>query len=107
MKTLTLNVTHSDGTEHTLEALAGWQVMEILRDHGFPVKAECGGACCCATCHVYIAPEWLGRIPSMGEEEEVMLDSALQVRDNSRLSCQIVMSEALDGLRVLIAPNPE
>ena len=107
MKTLTLNVTHSDGTEHALEALSGWQVMEILRDHGFPIKAECGGACCCATCHVYIAPEWLGRVPAMGEEEEVMLDSAMQVRENSRLSCQIVMSEALDGLHVLIAPNPE
>ncbi len=107
MKTLTLNVTHSDGTDHTLEALEGWQVMEILRDYGFPLKAECGGACCCATCHVYIAPEWAGRVPPMGEEEEVMLDSALQVQENSRLSCQIVMTEALDGLRVLIAPNPE
>jgi len=107
MKTLTLNVTHSDGTEHVVEALTGWQVMEILRDHGFPIKAECGGACCCATCHVYVAPEWVNRIPVMTEEEEVMLDSAMQVHDNSRLSCQIVMSEALDGLHVLIAPNPE
>lgn len=107
MKILTLNVTNSNGSEHTVEALAGWQVMEILRDHGFPIKAECGGACCCATCHVYIAPEWLDRVPPMGEEEEVMLDSAMQVQDSSRLSCQIVMSEALDGLHVLIAPNPE
>jgi 2Fe-2S ferredoxin len=106
MKTLTLNVTDQNGDDHALEALPGWQVMEILRDYGFPIKAECGGACCCATCHVYIAPEWMDRVPPMGEEEEVMLDSTLQVQDNSRLSCQIVMSESLDGLRVIIAPNP-
>lgn len=92
---------------HTLEALSGWQVMEILRDNGFPVKAECGGACCCATCHVYVDPEWIPRIVPMRDDEEVMLDSALEVKDNSRLSCQIVMSDALDGLRVIMAPNPE
>lgn len=107
MKTLILNVTDLDGTQHTLEALPGWQVMEILRDYGFRIKAECGGACCCATCHVYIAPDWVSRVSPMSEDEEVMLDSALQVKDNSRLSCQIIMNEALDGLHVIVAPNPD
>lgn len=107
MKTLTIHVTDRDGSVHAVEALAGWQVMEILRDHGFPVKAECGGACCCATCHVYVDPEWIPRIAPIGDDEEAMLDSALDVRENSRLSCQIVMSDALDGLRVTVAPNPE
>lgn len=107
MKTLTINVTNLDGSEQAVEALAGWQVMEILRDHGFPIKAECGGACCCATCHVYVDPEWVPRLTPRSDDEDVMMDSALDVRDNSRLSCQIVMSEELDGLRVTIAPNPE
>ena len=106
MKTLKLHVTGADGAEHILEALPGWQVMEILRDHGFPVKAECGGSCCCATCHVYVDPDWISRIAPMRDDEEAMLDSAMDVRDNSRLSCQIVMNDALDGLRVTVAPNP-
>lgn len=107
MKTLKIHVTNIDGTVHTVEALAGWQVMEILRDYGFPIKAECGGACCCATCHVYIPPEWADRLKPMSEDEEVMLDSAIDVRSNSRLSCQIVMSDDMDGLHVIIAPNPD
>jgi 2Fe-2S ferredoxin len=107
MKTLKIHVTDRGGATHTLDALPGWQVMEVLRDNGFPVKAECGGSCCCATCHVYIDPEWVSRIPPVGDDEEAMLDSAMEVRDNSRLSCQIVMSDALDGLCVTVAPNPE
>ena len=106
MKTLTLNVTNLDGTVHKVDALEGWQVMEILRDYGFPIKAECGGACCCATCHVYIDPDWLSRVGGPNDDEEAMLDSALEVHDNSRLSCQIVMTEELDGLSLTIAPNP-
>lgn len=107
MKTLKIHVTNQDGSEEIVDALSGWQVMEILRDHGFPIKAECGGACCCATCHVYVDSEWLPRIAAMNDDEEAMLDSALDVKENSRLSCQITMSEDLDGLRVTIAPNPE
>ena len=106
-KSINVHVKTQDGAETTVEALNGWQLMEVLRDYGFPIKAECGGACCCATCHVYVDEDWLGRIPPMGEEEEVMLDSALDVQDNSRLSCQIVMNEELDGLSVTVAPNPD
>ena len=55
------------GTRHTLEALEGWRVMEVIRDWGLDIKAECGGACACATCHVYVAPEWVGKlIPGVG-----------------------------------------
>ncbi len=94
-------VTDLEGTQHTLDAVEGWRVMEIIRDSGLPMKAECGGACMCATCHVYVDAEWMGKIPSREEEEEYMLDEgAFDIQDNSRLSCQIIMDESLDGLKV-------
>ena len=79
--------------------------MEVIRDYGLPIKAECGGACSCATCHVYVAEEWLGKLFPPREEEIEMLDQAFHVHDNSRLSCQILMSDALDGLHVTLAPE--
>jgi len=100
-------VTDLEGTEHELEAVEGWRVMEIIRDYGLPIKAECGGACACATCHVYVDEQWLDKIPEMRDEEEEMLDSAFDVQDNSRLSCQIILNESLDGLRVTLAKNPD
>jgi 2Fe-2S ferredoxin len=102
---LIIYVTDRDGTEHALEAVEGWRVMEIIRDHGLPVKAECGGACACATCHVYVSGEWLDKLPPCREEEIDMLDEAIDPQDNSRLSCQIVMSEELNGLRLVLAPE--
>jgi len=56
-------VTDRDGVEHSLDAIEGWRVMEIIRDHGLPIKAECGGACACATCHVYVDETWQARLP--------------------------------------------
>lgn len=100
-------VTDLGGVEHELEGLDGWRVMEIIRDHGLPIKAECGGACSCATCHVYVDPAWIDKLHDKTDEEEDMLDEAIDVEDNSRLSCQILMNEELDGLRVTLAPNPE
>lgn len=100
-------VTDLEGIEHELEAVEGWRVMEIIRDYGLPVKAECGGACSCATCHVYVDEEWLDKIAPMKEEEEEMLDTAFDVQDNSRLSCQIILDEHLNGLKVTIAKGPE
>ena len=101
-------VTDFEGKEHTLDAVEGWRVMEIIRDHGLPIKAECGGSCACATCHVYVDPEWLEVIEGLGmektEDEEDMLDEVFDLQDTSRLSCQIIMSEELDGLRVSLAP---
>lgn len=103
--TLKIYVTDQDGKEHTLEALEGWRVMEIIRDHGLPIKAECGGCCCCATCHVYVDPEWVDKLYPPSEEEVDMLDEAMEPQDNSRLSCQILMSEDLNGLKVTLAPG--
>lgn len=100
-------VTDQDGKVHELEAIDGWRVMEIIRDHGLPIKAECGGCCACATCHVYVDEDWRDRLYPMRDDEQEALDLAPAVQDNSRLSCQILMSEALDGLKVTLAPGSE
>lgn len=101
-------VTDREENEHELEALEGWRVMEIIKDYGLDLKAECGGACSCATCHVYVDHDWIDKLYPMRVEEEEMLDETMgEVKDNSRLSCQILMSEALDGLKVTIAPGTE
>jgi 2Fe-2S ferredoxin len=102
-----IKVTDQNGRQHELEALEGWRVMEVIRDHGLPIKAECGGSCCCATCHVYVAKEWLDKLYPMNDDEEDMLDDAFEVEDNSRLSCQLLMSDALDGLEVTLAPGTD
>jgi len=98
-------VTDQAGETHELEGLEGWRVMEVIRDWGLDIKAECGGACACATCHVYVEGEWLDVVGAPGDEEEDMLDSVGDVRPNSRLSCQILCSEALDGLELTLAPS--
>ena len=100
-------VTDREGKTHTLEAVEGWRVMEIIREHGLPIKAECGGACACATCHVYVAPEWAEKLPPMRDDEEDMLDEAFDVTDASRLSCQIIYDAPLDGLSITLAPESE
>lgn len=100
-------VIDQNGQEYELEALEGWRVMEIIRDYGLPIKAECGGACCCATCHVYVDPAWVDKLYPMREDEEATLDEAPEIHDNSRLSCQILMEEKFDGLRVTLAPGSE
>lgn len=88
------------GKLHVLEAVEGWRVMEIIREHGLPIKAECGGACACATCQVEIEPEWVARLHEMRDDEEDMLDSLATVTDYSRLSCQIIYEDELDGLEL-------
>jgi ferredoxin, 2Fe-2S len=100
-------VTDHLGVEHRLEALEGWRVMEVIRDWGIGIKAECGGACACATCHVHVDQDWLDRLVPPGDEETDRLDEAFDVRANSRLSCQILMREELDGLRLRLAPGSE
>ena len=88
------------GKEHTLEGRDGWSVMEILRDGGLDVAAECGGACACATCHVYVDDAWTAAVGPAEHMEEDMLDFAFDVRPSSRLSCQIRIRDDLDGLVV-------
>ena len=97
--------TDRKGKVHELEGRDGWTVMEILRDGGLDVTADCGGACACATCHVYVAPEWFDRLPAPQPAEVDMLDMALAVEPNSRLSCQLVCSPELDGIEVTVAPE--
>src|SRR3546814_4783530 len=100
-----IHVTDRDGVEHALEAVEGWRVMEIIRDHGLPIKAECGGACACATGHVYVDDGWLPKLHDPRQEEIDMLDEAFVVEDNSRLSCQIIFTPDLHGLKVTLAPE--
>jgi len=92
-----------DGTERTVEAKAGQSVMDAAVKNGVPgIVADCGGACACATCHVYVDDAWRGRTGPRAELEDSMLEFAEDVRDSSRLSCQLKMSDALDGLRVVV-----
>ncbi|MDH5721846.1 MAG: 2Fe-2S iron-sulfur cluster-binding protein [Alphaproteobacteria bacterium] len=102
-----LIVKDKNGETRELEAVSGWRVMEIIREYRLPIKAECGGACACATCHVYVDKGWLDKLPPKREEEEDMLDEAFDLQDNSRLSCQIIMDEELDGLQVTLAQNSD
>jgi len=97
--------TDRKGEMHTLEGRDDWSVMENLRDAGLPITAECGGACACATCHVYVEESWLDKIPPKSDAETDMLDMALAVEPNSRLSCQITCKPELDGIQVTIAPE--
>ena len=98
--------TDRNGKEHVVDGRDGWSVMEILRDAGLPVAAECGGACACATCHVYVTQGWYEKLPARSDAEIDMLDMALAVEPNSsRLSCQIVCSDATDGIKVTVAPE--
>jgi 2Fe-2S ferredoxin len=100
-----IHVTDHNGVAHELEALPGWRVMEIIRDWDLPIKAECGGACACATCHVYISDDWLERLPEQSDDEIDRLAILADRRPNSRLACQVLMSEELDGLRVVLAAD--
>ncbi len=91
----------AEGTARTVEAEEGSTVMENAIRNGIPgIEAECGGACSCATCHVYVAEEWESLTGEPKPMEEDMLDFAFDVRPTSRLSCQIKVTEALDGLVV-------
>ena len=94
-----------EGKEHLVEGTDGWTVMEALRDAGLPITAECGGACACATCHVYVEDGWYEKLHPPSAEETDMLDMALAVQTNSRLSCQIPCGPATDGIKVTIAPE--
>ena len=101
-----LVVINREGEESTIEGEAGLSVMEVIRDAGIDeLLALCGGCCSCATCHVKVDPTWKDKLPSMSEDESDLLDSSDHRDDNSRLSCQIHLSNELDGLKVEIAPE--
>lgn len=93
-----------EGEEKTLDAVAGISVMEVIRDNGIDeLLALCGGCCSCATCHVHIEPSFMDRLPAMTPDESDLLDASAHRDAYSRLSCQVTMTEALSGMRVVIA----
>ena len=94
-------VEHS-GKEHVVEVRSGMTVMEGARDNGIPgIEADCGGACACSTCHVYVDAAWVDKLPKRQAMEEDMLDFAWNPDPlRSRLTCQLKVSDALDGLKV-------
>jgi 2Fe-2S ferredoxin len=99
-----LIVVTREGEEREIDAEAGLSVMEVIRDAGIDeILALCGGCCSCATCHVHVDPEFAAKLPGMSEDENDLLDSSADRDDTSRLSCQVQMTDALDGMRVTIA----
>lgn len=94
------------GEQRTVQAEPGSTVMEAAIRNDIPgIDAECGGACSCATCHVYVDQPWFEDLPAPSEDEEDLLYSTLDQKPTSRLSCQILLSDELDGLSVTIAPS--
>ncbi|HTT96862.1 MAG TPA: 2Fe-2S iron-sulfur cluster-binding protein [Rhizomicrobium sp.] len=90
-----------NGKEHDVEVPTGWTVMEGAVKNLIPgIDADCGGACACATCHVYVDAAFLDKLPPKSDMEETMLDFAQELEPNSRLSCQIKVTAELDGLTV-------
>ena len=96
-------IEHS-GKEHVVDVANGLTVMEVIRDNGFDeLLALCGGCCSCATCHVHVDPAFADKLPEMSEDEDDLLDSSDHRNDTSRLSCQLPVTDALEGMRVTIA----
>ena len=101
-----IHVTDWSGTEHVIDARPGASLMEAIKHAGIAdLAAICGGCCSCATCHVYVAADWLDRLPPQEEDEYELVSDTEVYRDNSRLSCQIEVTDALEGLHVIIAPE--
>ena len=94
-----------DGNAVEAEGAAGTSLLEAGQAAGMPLEGTCEGQMACSTCHVILAPEWFDRLPPASEEEEDMLDLAAGVARTSRLSCQIELTDALDGIEVRIPPE--
>ncbi len=96
-----------NGKKHTVDVANGLSIMEGAVQNNIPgIDADCGGAMACATCHVYVKEEWFNKLPQKEQGEEDMLDMAFEPKKNSRLSCQILVSEELNGL-VLNLPKKQ
>ena len=95
----------NDGAEHPVEVSPGNSVTQAAVSNGVPgIDADCGGSCSCATCHVYVNEEWLSKVGEVNPTEDAMLSLSTDRRENSRLSCQIQVTDELDGL---IVTTPE
>lgn len=93
----------ADGSSRVIEADEGVSLMEAAVKNGIPgIPADCGGACSCATCHVYFRQDWFDRLSPMAGDEEAMMESVDDPHPTSRLSCQVSLTSALDGLEVLV-----
>jgi len=90
----------TDGNRKEVDAPVGLSVMEIAHRHGVEIEGACDGSLACSTCHVIVEPAWSGKLDEASEDEEDMLDLAFGLEETSRLGCQIIMSEELDGLTV-------
>ena len=101
-----INYVTQDGVTHEIDVDVGYTVMEGAVNNDLDgMPAECGGACACATCHAYIDPDWMSKLSTLDDMEDSMLDAAFDRRNNSRLTCQIEVTNELDGLIVHIAEN--
>ena len=97
-------VVDQSGAERTVDAPTGRTLMEAIRDNGFDeLLALCGGCCSCATCHVHVDPAYVDKLPALSEDENDLLDSSDHRNEYSRLSCQVPVTDDLEGLRVTIA----
>ena len=97
-----LIVLSADGQQREIDAPMGHHVMQVLRDQGYDIEGTCEGALACATCHVYVDATWYGKLDPVSENETDMLDFADGLSATSRLSCQIIMTEELDGITVTL-----
>jgi ferredoxin, 2Fe-2S len=98
-----ITVIMPSGERSEVDAVVGESIMRLALNGGVAgIAAECGGCLSCATCHVYVSPEWADRLPPPSEEEQVMVECAIEVRDTSRLSCQLTYTDALDGIEIEI-----
>jgi ferredoxin, 2Fe-2S len=102
-----VTVVDQRGASHELAAEDGYRLMEVIRDAGLPIAAQCGGCCSCATCHVHVAEAWVDRLSPAAHDEEDLLDLVEDLQPGSRLSCQIIMSPEYDGLCVTLASGTE
>ncbi len=102
----TVTFIEKDGNRKEVEAPIGLSLMEISHKHGIDIEGACGGCLACATCHVSVSPEWFEKISDIEEDEEDMLDLAFDLTKTSRLCCQILMSEELDGIVVALPGAP-
>lgn len=101
-----LHVTNRAGEKQSIEGKVGQTVMEILRDRNVDVEAICGGCCSCATCHIFVDDAWAAKLPPRSDDEQELVEETESYKPaNSRLSCQIKFTAALDGLALTVAPS--
>lgn len=101
-----LHVTDRSGKKHDIDGKVGQTLMEILRDHNLDIEAICGGCCSCATCHILVDDAWAGKLPARSADEQELVEETESYKAaNSRLSCQVKLTDALDGISLTVAPE--